>query len=45
MTKKRELQQIGINHLSDNDFMNLVKNVLQNHILFWAPTFRRKGVL
>ena len=34
---KREFQQIGLNHSSDidfQDFMNLYKNVLQNHILF-----------
>ena len=32
---KRELQQIAINHSSDIDIINLYKNVLQNHILFW----------
>ena len=34
---KRELQQVGYNHSSHIDFkefMNLYKNVLQNHILF-----------
>ena len=34
---KRELQQISFNHSSDiefKDFINLYKNVLQNHILF-----------
>ena len=34
---KQELQNIAINHLSDidfKDFMNLYKNVLQNHITF-----------
>ena len=34
---KRELQQIAFNHSSDIDFqnfMNLYKNLLQNHILF-----------
>ena len=37
ISNKRELQQIAINHLSGIDFqgfMNLCKNVLQNHILF-----------
>ena len=35
---KRELRQVGFNHSSDidfQDFMNLLKSVLQNHILFW----------
>ena len=35
---KRELQQIALNHSSDinfKDFMNIYKNVLQNHTLFW----------
>ena len=35
---KRELQQIVINHSSDIDLKILlrsIKNVLQNHILFW----------
>ena len=35
--KKRELQQIVYNNSSDvefKDFINLYKNVLQNHILF-----------
>ena len=34
---KQELQQIAFNHSSDIDFqefMNLYKNILQNHILF-----------
>ena len=34
---RRELQQIAFNHSSDIDFqyfMNLYKDVLQNHILF-----------
>ena len=34
---KRELQQIAFNHSSDinfREFMNLYKNVLQDHILF-----------
>ena len=34
---KPELQQIGFNHSSDidfRDFMNLHKNVLQNHVRF-----------
>ena len=34
---KQELQNIAINHSSDidfKDFMNLYKNVLQNHIIF-----------
>ena len=31
---KQELQQIAFNHLSDIDFMNLHKNVLQNQVLF-----------
>ena len=37
ISNKRELQQISFNHSSDidfKDFMNLYKNVLQNHILF-----------
>ena len=37
ISKKRELQQIAFNHSSDidfQDFMNLYRNVLQNHILF-----------
>ena len=35
---KRELQQIAFKHssyINIQDFMNLYKNVLQNHILFW----------
>ena len=35
---ERELQQTAFNHSSDivfQDFMNLYKSVLQNHILFW----------
>ena len=35
---KRKLQQITFNHSSNiefKDFMNLYKNVLQNHILFY----------
>ena len=34
---KQEIQQIAFNHSSDidfKDFMNLYKNVLQNHIVF-----------
>ena len=34
---KRKLQQIAFNHSSDiefKDYMNLCKNVLQNHFLF-----------
>ena len=34
---KQKLQQVAFNHSSDIDFknfMNLYKNVLQNHILF-----------
>ena len=34
---KQELQQIAFNHSSDIDFqefINLYKNILQNHILF-----------
>ena len=31
---KQELQQIAFNHLSDIDFMNLHKNVLQRQVLF-----------
>ena len=34
---KQELQQIAFNHSLDidfKDFMNLTKNILQNHILF-----------
>ena len=37
ISKKRKLQQTAFNHSSDidfQDFMNLYKNVLQNHILF-----------
>ena len=36
ISNKRELQQITFNHSSDTDFkdfMNLYKNILQNHIL------------
>ena len=35
---KREFQQIALNHSFDidfKDFMNIIKNVLQNHTLFW----------
>ena len=35
---KRELQQIVLNHSSDIDFKDFIKNyknVLQNHTLFW----------
>ena len=35
---KRKLQQIALKHSSGidfQDFMNLYKKVLQNHILFW----------
>ena len=38
---KREFQQIAFNHSSDIDFkvfMNLYKNVLQNHIFFSFAT-------
>ena len=38
ISNKSELQQIAFNHSSDidlQDFMNLYKNVLKNHILFW----------
>ena len=38
ISNKRELQKIPFNHSSDidfQDFMNLYKNVLQSHILFW----------
>ena len=31
---KRELQQIALNHSSDIDFEDFLKNTLQNHILF-----------
>ena len=31
---KQEIQQIAFNHLSDIDFMNLHKNVLQSQVLF-----------
>ena len=37
ITNKQELQQIAFNHSSDIEFkgfMDLYKNVLQNHILF-----------
>ena len=37
ISNKQELQQIAFNHSSDidfRDFMNLYKNVLQNHVLF-----------
>ena len=36
--KKRQLQQIAFNHSSDidfQDFMDLYKSILYNHILFW----------
>ena len=35
---KREIQQIGYNHSSDidfKDFINLYKNVLENHFFFY----------
>ena len=32
---KRKLQQIPFSHLSDIDFQDFIKSVLQNHILFW----------
>ena len=32
---KRELQQIVLNHSSDIDFKDFMKNALQNHTLFW----------
>ena len=35
---KREIQQIAGNHFSDidfQDFLNLYKNILQNHIYFY----------
>ena len=35
---KRELQHIALNHSSDidfKDFMKNYKNILQNHTLFW----------
>ena len=38
---KRELQQTGFNHSSDigiEDFMNLYKNILQNHTPFYVLT-------
>ena len=43
---KRKLQQIAFNHSSDidfQDFMNIYKSVLQNHILFgyWYYSFVR----
>ena len=34
----RELQQIELNHSPDidfKDFMNIYKNALKNHTLFW----------
>ena len=37
ISNKRELQQITLNHSSDidfKDFMKILKNTLQNHILF-----------
>ena len=37
ISNKRELQQIGLNDSSDidfKDFMKILKNTLQNHILF-----------
>ena len=37
ISNKRDFQQIAFNHSSNinfKDFMNLYKNVLQNHILF-----------
>ena len=36
---KQELQQVAFNHSSDiniKNFMNLIKNVLQNHILSYS---------
>ena len=36
VTNKQELQQVAFNHSSDiniKNFMNLIKNVLQNHTL------------
>ena len=41
---KREFQQIAFNHLSYIDiegFINLLKNVLQNHIFFFLLRFRK----
>ena len=35
---KRELQQTALNHSSDidfKDFMNIIKNALEIHTLFW----------
>ena len=32
---KRKLQQIPFSHLSDIDFQDFIKSVLQNHILLW----------
>ena len=38
ISSKKEIQQIVFNYSSDigyEDFMNLYKNVMQNHIIFW----------
>ena len=32
---KRELQQIALNHSSDIDFKDFMKNALKNNTLFW----------
>ena len=34
ISNKKELQQIAINHSSDIDFIKILKNPQQNHILF-----------
>ena len=43
---KREFQQIAFNHSSYIDiegFINLFKNVLQNHIFFFSFTIQKKS--
>ena len=38
ISSKKEIQQIVFNYSSDigyEDFMNLYKNVMQNHVIFW----------
>ena len=38
ISSKKEIQQIVFNYSSDidyEDFMNLYKNAMQNHIIFW----------
>ena len=45
---KRELEQIALNHSSDinfRDFINIYKNVLLNHILFWLMMLRLHQII